>query len=93
MLYIKILGPGCANCSKLVQLCREVVVENNIEATLEKITDREKFLEYGVVLTPALIVNGKLMCSGKIPLKHTLAHWLKDIDESEFTIEEKNKEE
>lgn len=79
MLDIKVLGPGCANCIKLENLVKEVVSESNIPANIEKITDREKFLDYGIMLTPGLVVNGKVLASGKIPTKSTLDHWLKDI--------------
>lgn len=78
MLDIKVLGTGCANCIKLENLVKEVVAENNLSANIEKITDREKFLDYGIMLTPGLVVNGKVLVSGKIPIKSTLEHWLKD---------------
>ncbi|MCB0294497.1 MAG: thioredoxin family protein [Calditrichaeota bacterium] len=76
MLHIKVVGPGCANCEKLAKLCQEVVIENELEGQVEKVTDRNRFAELGVMLTPALIVNGTMLSSGKIPTKHTLAHWL-----------------
>ncbi|NUN09738.1 MAG: TM0996/MTH895 family glutaredoxin-like protein [Ignavibacteriaceae bacterium] len=76
MLDIKVLGPGCANCVKLETLVKEVVTENGVEADIEKITDRERFLDYGIMLTPGLVVNGKVLASGKIPTKSTLVHWL-----------------
>ena len=82
MLDIKVLGPGCANCVKLENLVKEVVSENNLTANVEKITDREKFLDYGIMLTPGLVVNGKLLSSCKIPIKSTLEHWLKDLTTS-----------
>lgn len=77
MLDIKVLGPGCANCNKLENLVKEVVDENNFEANVEKITDNTKFMDYGVMLTPGLVVNGKVLAMGKIPTKDTLTHWLK----------------
>lgn len=79
MLDIKILGTGCANCIKLENLVKEVVSENNLPVSVEKITDREKFMDYGVMLTPGLVVNGKVLAMGKIPTKSTLEHWLKDM--------------
>lgn len=78
MLDIKVLGTGCASCIKLENLVKEVVAENNLPANIEKVTDREKFLDYGIMLTPGLVVNGKVLVSGKIPIKSTLEHWLKD---------------
>ena len=79
MLDIKVLGPGCANCIKLENLVKEVVSERNLSANIEKVTDRDKFMDYGVMLTPGLVVNGKVLSSGKIPTKSTLEHWLKEI--------------
>jgi small redox-active disulfide protein 2 len=76
MLDIKVLGPGCANCVKLEGLVKEVVAEQHLEAQIEKITDREKFADFGIMMTPGLVVNGKVLASGKIPTKTTLAHWL-----------------
>lgn len=79
MLDIKVLGPGCANCVRLEGLVKEVVTENNLEAQIEKITDREKFADYGIMMTPGLVVNGKVLVSGKIPVKSTLTHWLTEM--------------
>jgi len=79
MLDIKVLGPGCINCEKLYNLCNEVVTENNLQAQIEKIVDPNKFLDYGIMLTPALIVNNKILTQGKLPTKSTLEHWLKDL--------------
>ena len=79
MLTIRIVGPGCSNCQNLFQLCLNVAEENKLEADVQKITDRDKFAELGIWMTPALIVNGKILSQGKIPTKSTLEHWLKDI--------------
>jgi small redox-active disulfide protein 2 len=78
MLDIKVLGAGCTNCIKLENLVKEIILENNLEADIEKVTDKEKFMDYGIMLTPGLVVNGKVLSSGKIPTKSTLAHWLVD---------------
>lgn len=80
MLDIKVLGPGCANCIKLENLVKEVVSESNLSANVEKVTNRDKFMDYGVMITPGLVVNGKVLSSGKIPTKSTLEHWLKEIN-------------
>lgn len=80
MLDIKVLGPGCVNCEKLYKLCTEVISENNLPAQIEKIVEQNKILDYGIMLTPALIVNNKVLTQGKIPTKLTLEHWLKDLN-------------
>ncbi|HEX9972632.1 MAG TPA: thioredoxin family protein [bacterium] len=78
MLDIKVLGPGCMNCIRLENLCKEVVNEKNRTATIGKITDYNEFGKYGVMMTPGLVVNGKVISQGKIPVKSTLEHWLED---------------
>ena len=77
MLNVKVLGSGCPNCKKLEALCNEVISENNLEADVEKVTDMNKFADYGVMMTPGLVVNGKVLTQGKIPTKSTLENWLK----------------
>jgi small redox-active disulfide protein 2 len=76
MLEIKVLGPGCPNCIRLENLCREVISEKNLEATLTKITAIDEYGKYGVMLTPGLVVNGKTLLQGKLPTKATLERWL-----------------
>ena len=76
MLNIKILGSGCTNCKNLEKLCREVVTENKLEANIEKVTDIKEIVSYGILSTPGLVVNGKILSSGKLPTKNTLQHWL-----------------
>jgi small redox-active disulfide protein 2 len=76
MLEIIVLGSGCPNCKKLEQLCYAVAAENNLTINLEKVTDFRKFADYGIMLTPGLVINGKVMSSGKIPTKSTLTHWM-----------------
>ena len=80
MVDIKVLGPGCPNCEKLEELCREVIMENNIKARIEKITDIKKFMDYGLLMTPGLVINEKLISSGKIPSKSVLVNMIKDAE-------------
>jgi small redox-active disulfide protein 2 len=76
MLNIKVLGSGCSNCINLLKLCKEVIAENNIEAEVEKVTDYKDIMSYGIMSTPGLVLNGKVVHSGKLPTKSTLTHWL-----------------
>lgn len=76
MLNIKVLGSGCANCQNLEKLCKEVIAENNIEADIEKVTDYKDIMSYGIMSTPGLVINGKVVHSGKLPTKSTLTNWL-----------------
>lgn len=76
MLNIKVLGSGCASCINLEKLCREVIAQNSIDAEIEKVTDYRDIMSYGIMSTPGLVVNGKVVLSGKLPTKSTLTHWL-----------------
>ena len=55
-----------------------IAAENELEADIQKITNREKFAELGIWMTPGLIVNDKVVSQGKVPTKSTLEHWLMD---------------
>jgi small redox-active disulfide protein 2 len=77
MLDVKVLGSGCPNCKKLEALCREVIKDNNLDAEVNKVTDMNEFADYGVMMTPGLVVNGKVLAQGKIPTKSALENWLK----------------
>jgi small redox-active disulfide protein 2 len=76
MVDIKILGSGCANCKRLEAMTHEVVDALGIEATFEKVTDRGKILEYPIIATPGLVINGEVMSSGRIPPKSEIEGWL-----------------
>ena len=64
---IKILGPGCKNCVTLDRIAHEVVSEMGIEATFEKVEDYAAIASFGVMSTPALVVDGKVILSGRVP--------------------------
>ena len=67
MKKIKILGPGCPKCTKLYQVTEEAVKSLGLECELEKVTDITEIMAYGVMLTPALVVNGEVKIMGKVP--------------------------
>ncbi|MEE8552636.1 MAG: thioredoxin family protein [Desulfobacterales bacterium] len=78
-LEIKVLGPGCAQCDRLEMELMEIMTEMNLPADLEHITDIKEIGKYGVMGMPALIVNGKVMCTGKVPTKRKLKEWLSEF--------------
>lgn len=84
MLDIKVLGPGCRNCELVEQIVRNVCAELNISANIEKITDRNKFLDFGIMMTPGLVINGKVISSGKIPTKSTVKHYIEEALKTEI---------
>lgn len=65
-MIIKILGTGCPKCKKLEANALTAVAELGIEATVEKVTDLDKIMDYGVMMTPALVIDDKVVSSGKI---------------------------
>ena len=78
MLTIRVLGPGCVKCDDLEKMCMNVLAENDIDADIQKISDMKEIAKLGIMSTPALIINDKVMVSGKLPTKSTLLHWFKE---------------
>lgn len=68
-MNIKILGMGCCNCVKLYQTTQEAVKELGIQANIEKVENMAQIMEYGVMRTPALVINEKVVVQGRIPNK------------------------
>ena len=66
---IKVLGPGCANCSNLEKLVFNVLAELNADANVSKVTDFKEIASYGVMSTPALVIDGQVKFSGVVPSK------------------------
>ena len=66
-MKIKVLGPGCANCVNLERVTREAVAAMGIDADIEKVTDYAAIAGYGVMRTPALVVDEKVVMSGRVP--------------------------
>jgi small redox-active disulfide protein 2 len=64
---IKVLGTGCAKCKTLEKKTHQAVSELNLDADIEKVEDIQKIMEYGILHTPGLVINGKIVLSGKVP--------------------------
>lgn len=76
MLHIKVVGTGCPTCQRLERMCREVTEENQFNATIEKVTDLNRFADLGIFMTPGLIINDEVVSSGKMPDRNTLKNWI-----------------
>ena len=76
MLNIKILGPGCANCRKLEAVARDAATAANLQAEFVKLTDMKQIMNYDVLATPGLVINEKLVSSGRIPTVAEVQQWL-----------------
>jgi len=77
-LEVTILGPGCYSCNKLEQDVMAVLSETGFQASLIHITDPKLIAQYGVLPTPALIINGKVKSSGRVPSKSMVKKWLEE---------------
>lgn len=75
-MKVEILGVGCAKCNKLYDLVTDLVHENNIDADVVKVEDLKVFAQYGVFMTPALVVNGDVKVAGKVPKESEVLKWL-----------------
>jgi small redox-active disulfide protein 2 len=78
MINIKVLGSGCANCKRLEEIARKAVEDLGIEAEIEKITNYNDIMKYPILSTPGLVINEKLVSSGRIPSQEEITDWLKE---------------
>jgi len=75
-MIIKVLGSGCNRCEKLYRRVTEVVISNKIDAEIIKIEDIKEFMKYGILLTPALVINEKLVCSINVPSEKDILKYI-----------------
>ncbi len=80
-LEIRVLGEGCTQCDKLEQDLMDLLAEMDLPADLEHVRDPVKIAQTGVIGTPALLINGKVMCSGRNPSKSKIKKWLEAAGE------------
>lgn len=76
MKNIKILGTGCANCKNTLKLIEDVAKAKGVEVQLEKIEDLKDIMKYGVMSTPGVVVDGKLVHAGGVPERKQIESWI-----------------
>ncbi|MDD5758843.1 MAG: thioredoxin family protein [Desulfobulbaceae bacterium] len=76
-MEIKVLGPGCAKCNEAEKIMTAATAEAGITASIEKISDFQQIAMHGVFSTPAVVIDGKIKCVGKVPSKDEALAWLK----------------
>ncbi len=77
-MKIEILGTGCPKCKKLNELVEEAINELGVSAEIIKVTDINEIIDYGVMVTPALVIDGDVMVAGKIPGKEEIIKWIEE---------------
>ena len=75
-MEIKVLGPGCARCRETEKLVLTAVQEAGTDASVKKVTDFKEMMALGVMATPAVVIDGKVMCTGRVPSKDEILHWV-----------------
>ena len=77
-MNIKILGTGCTNCKKLFALTEEAIKESGKDISIEKVEDMQKIAAYGVMRTPAIVINEKVKVFGRIPKKEEIERYIQE---------------
>ena len=77
MLSIKVLGPGCSNCERVYEVAKSALLSAGVDdSTIAKVTDRTEYPKYGLIYTPGLVINEKLVCGGRIPNQTEVVTWI-----------------
>lgn len=77
-MEVKVLGTGCPKCKRLEQLAHDALTEAGIAATLSHVTNISEIMAYPITSTPGLVINDKVVCSGRLPRKGEIVAWLKE---------------
>ena len=75
MKSVKVLGSGCANCKRTVTLVEDVARAKDVDIQLEKIEDMQQIMSYGVMSTPGVVIDGKVVHSGGVPARSKVEGW------------------
>lgn len=73
---VKVLGPGCAKCKTLFAEVQKAVAQSGVEAKLEKVEKIDEIMRFGVMTTPALVIDGEVKCSGRVAPLREIVSWL-----------------
>lgn len=76
-MEVKVLGTGCAKCRKLYEEAEKAIATADVDATLTKVESIDEILSYGVMMTPALVIDGEVKASGRVPRVEQIVEWLR----------------
>ncbi|MGB2727313.1 MAG: thioredoxin family protein [Halobacteriota archaeon] len=75
---IKVLGTGCAKCGKVYENVKKAIEELGVDSDVEKVEDIDKIISFGVMMTPAVVINGVVKASGRIPDTEEIKKWVRE---------------
>ena len=75
-MKIEVLGTGCSKCKKTKEIIEKVLKQSGIEAEVVKVEDIEKIMSYGVMVTPAVVIDGEVKLAGKVPDEKDIKKWI-----------------
>ncbi|HEX2866095.1 MAG TPA: thioredoxin family protein [Ignavibacteriales bacterium] len=81
-MVVKVLGSFCSRCNKLEAKVKEVAARNNIKALVLKVTDIQEIMKYGIMMTPGLVIDEKVVSSGIVPKEEQILEWLSQAEET-----------
>jgi small redox-active disulfide protein 2 len=77
-MKIKVLGTGCSKCISLERKLNELVKENNLDVEIEKVSQLEEIMKYGIMMTPGLVINEKVVSFGSVPKDKQILKWIEE---------------
>ena len=76
-MKVQVLGAGCAKCKTLEERIRQVIAKHQLNVEVQKVTDLQEIMKYGILMTPGLVIDGDVKSAGSIPKDDQLLAWLK----------------
>jgi len=77
-MIVKVLGTGCTKCTVLYECLLDLKAEHQLDIEIEKVTKLTEIMNYGVMMSPGLVINNQVKCSGKIPADDEILNWIKE---------------
>lgn len=75
-MKILVFGPGCSSCEETARIVKAVVAESGVPAEVEKVADFKEMMAHGVMSTPAVAIDGKILCTGRVPRREEVKDWI-----------------